>query len=71
MSSAKWCFRLLALFLSLFLVDTQTLEAEQAAAMDKSRQLPEFGPGDIIEIKMVSIRALSMVCLQIKCKLTA
>lgn len=30
----------------------QTLEAEQAADMDKSRKLPEFGPGDIIEIKM-------------------
>jgi len=49
----------------------QTLEAEQAAAMDKSRRLPEFGPGDIIEIKVVSEGALSMLCLQIKCNLTA
>ena len=31
----------------------QTLEAEQAAAVDKSRKLPEFGPGDVVEIKMV------------------
>lgn len=30
----------------------QTLEAEQAAAMDKTRALPEFGPGDLVEIKM-------------------
>ncbi len=46
------------------------MEAEQAAAMDKSRQLPEFGPGDIIEIKMVRIGAFSMLHLQIKCKFT-
>ena len=31
----------------------QTLEAEQTAAMDASRQLPDFGPGDVVEIRMV------------------
>ena len=31
----------------------QTLEAEQAAAVDKSRKLPNFGPGDVVEIRMV------------------
>lgn len=55
----------------LILVDEQTLEAEQAAAMDKSRKLPEFGPGDTIEVKVVSIGTLSMLCLQITRKLTA
>lgn len=30
----------------------QTLEAEQTAAMDASRQLPDFGPGDVVEIRM-------------------
>ncbi|DBA96056.1 TPA: hypothetical protein ACH3X1_001555 [Trebouxia sp. C0004] len=30
----------------------QTLEAEQAAATDKFRKLPEFGPGDTIEVKV-------------------
>jgi len=30
----------------------QTLDAEQAAAVDKSRKLPEFNPGDVVEVKM-------------------
>ena len=53
------------------MVDKQTLEAEQAADMDKSRKLPEFGPGDVIEIKMVSIGTLSMLYLQDQVQLTA
>lgn len=32
----------------------QTLDAEQAAAMDNTRKLPEFSPGDVVEIRMVT-----------------
>lgn len=36
----------------------QTLDSEQAAAVDKSRKLPEFNPGDVVEVKMVSFEAV-------------
>lgn len=32
----------------------QSLEAEQVAAVEKTRQFPAFNPGDVLELKVVS-----------------